>query len=123
MVKPGVSTQELSEAAEAVIRRRGRHPASKGYGGFPGAICASVNEVLVHGILRAKASFRMAISSAWTSQWNPNGYQGDACRTYPVGICPESQAQTHQSDRTMLLERGHDVKEGAHLGDVSHAIQ
>ena len=50
MVKPGVSTLTLSEAAEAVILSEGAKPSSKGYGGFPAAICASVNEVLVHGI-------------------------------------------------------------------------
>ncbi|HBB05987.1 MAG TPA: type I methionyl aminopeptidase, partial [Firmicutes bacterium] len=50
LVKPGVSTLYLSEMAEKVITEGGGVAASKGYGGFPGAICTSVNEVLVHGI-------------------------------------------------------------------------
>ena len=49
-VRPGVSTLELDELAEALIRAEGGIPAFKGYGGFPGSICASVNEQIVHGI-------------------------------------------------------------------------
>ena len=49
-VRPGVSTLELDELAEALIRAEGGVPAFKGYGGFPGSICASVNEQIVHGI-------------------------------------------------------------------------
>lgn len=48
--KPGVSTLELDELAEETIRAEGGIPAFKGYGGFPGSICASVNDQIVHGI-------------------------------------------------------------------------
>ena len=50
MVQPGVSTFELDQLAEQIIRMHGGTPAFKGYGGFPGTICASVNEAVVHGI-------------------------------------------------------------------------
>ena len=49
-IKPGISTLELDEIAEKTIRSYGATPSFKGYGGFPGTICASVNEVVVHGI-------------------------------------------------------------------------
>lgn len=48
-VRPGVTTRELDELAEKVIRDAGATPSFKGYGGFPAAICVSVNDVLVHG--------------------------------------------------------------------------
>jgi len=50
LVRPGVTTKELDAAAEAVIRKQGGIPSFKGYHGFPAAICASVNEEIVHGI-------------------------------------------------------------------------
>lgn len=49
-VKPGVTTLELDRIAEETIRQGGGIPAFKGYGGFPGSICASINEQIVHGI-------------------------------------------------------------------------
>ena len=49
-VKPGISTWELDQICESVIRANGATPSFKGYGGFPSAICASVNEVVVHGM-------------------------------------------------------------------------
>lgn len=50
MVRPGVSTFELDQLAEQIIRMHGGTPAFKGYGGFPGTICASINDAVVHGI-------------------------------------------------------------------------
>ena len=50
MVRPGVSTQEIDSSVESFIRLHGAIPTFKGYGGFPGSICASVNEQIVHGI-------------------------------------------------------------------------
>ena len=50
MVKPGIATIELDRAAEALILKHGARPAFKGYEGFPYSLCASVNEVIVHGL-------------------------------------------------------------------------
>ena len=58
LVKPGVSTLELDEFAETYIREHSGIPAFKGYGGFPGTICASVNEQIVHGIPSKKVVLR-----------------------------------------------------------------
>ncbi len=55
---PGVSTGELDELAEAMIRAEGGEPAFKGYRGFPATLCTSVNDVIVHGIPSAKTRFR-----------------------------------------------------------------
>lgn len=49
-VEPGISTWELDRLAEKTIRANGGKPAFKGYGGFPGSICASINDEIVHGI-------------------------------------------------------------------------
>ena len=60
MIRPGVSTFELDQLAEQIIRMHGGTPAFKGYGGFPGSICASVNDAVVHGIPSRKLVLRTA---------------------------------------------------------------
>ena len=58
LVRPGVTTQELDEAAEGYIRSRGAIPSCLGYCGYPASICASVNEEVVHGIPGPRISAR-----------------------------------------------------------------
>lgn len=61
-ITPGITTKELDQIAEKTIQKYGATPSFKGYNGFPGSICASVNEELVHGI-PGSASSKRAISS------------------------------------------------------------
>jgi methionyl aminopeptidase len=123
MVKPGVSTLALSEAAEAVIRGEGATPSSKGYGGFPAAICASVNEVLVHGIPSERKILQDGDIVSLDVTAELNGYQGDACRTYAVGICPEAKLKLIKVTEQCFWNAMTLVKEGVHLGDIEHMIQ
>lgn len=122
MVKPGVSTLYLSEMAEKVITEGGGIAASKGYGGFPGAICTSVNEVLVHGIPSPKRILRDGDIISLDVVAKLNGYCGDACRTYPVGICKESVLRLIKVTEECFYNAIALVKEGVHLGDVCHEI-
>ena len=123
LVKPGVSTLYLSEMAEKVINEGGGIAASKGYGGFPGAVCTSVNECLVHGIPSEKRILQDGDILSLDVVALLNGYHGDACRTYPVGICPESKLRLIKVTEECFWNAVKKVKEGAHLGDVEHAIQ
>jgi methionyl aminopeptidase len=123
LVQPGVSTQYLSDVCEKVIRDGGGIPASKGYGGFPGAICTSVNEVLVHGIPSPKRILTDGDIVSLDIVVQLNGYMADACRTYPVGICPESKLRLIKVTEQCFWNGVSKVKEGVHLGDVSHAIE
>jgi methionyl aminopeptidase len=123
LVKPGVSTLALSEAAEAVIRGEGATPSSKGYGGFPAAICASVNEVLVHGIPSERKILQDGDIVSLDVTAELNGYQGDACRTYAVGICPEAKLKLIKVTEQCFWNAMTLVKEGVHLGDIEHMIQ
>jgi methionyl aminopeptidase len=123
LVQPGVSTQYLSDVCEKVIRDGGGIPASKGYGGFPGAICTSVNEVLVHGIPSPKRILTDGDIVSLDIVVQFNGYMADACRTYPVGICPESKLRLIKVTEQCFWNGVSKVKEGVHLGDVSHAIE
>ena len=123
LVKPGVSTQFLADKAEEVIRSEGGIPASKGYGGFPGAICTSVNEVLVHGIPSNKKILSDGDIISLDVVVKLNGYHGDACRTYPVGIVGEDKLKLIKVTEECFWEGVSKVKAGVRLGDVEHAIQ
>lgn len=123
LVKPGVSTLYLSEMAEKVINEGGGVAASKGYGGFPGAICTSVNEVLVHGIPSEKRILTDGDIVSLDVVVELNGYHGDACRTYPVGICKEEELRLIKATEECFWNAVSKVHEGAYLGDVEHAIQ
>lgn len=94
--KPGVSTLELDELAETLIRAEGGIPAFKGYGGFPGSICASVNDQIVHGIPSSKVILREGDILSIDTGATVDGWVGDNAWTYPIGKV--------SSDVAMLLE-------------------
>lgn len=123
LVKPGVSTLYLSNMAEKVITEAGGIAASKGYGGFPGAICTSVNEVLVHGIPSEKQILQDGDIVSLDVVATLNGYNGDACRTYAVGICPAEKLRLIKVTEECFWNGASKIREGVHLGDVCHAIQ
>lgn len=121
-IKPGVTTKQLDEIAETFIRSMGAVPSFKGYGGFPGSICASVNEELVHGI-PGKRTLQEGdiISLDIGAQFE--GYHGDSAWTYPVGtISTENQNLLRVTEESLFkgLEK---AIPGARLSDISHAIQ
>jgi len=93
-VKPGVTTLELDRIAEEYIRKSGGIPSFKGYKGFPGAIdypgsiCASVNNEVVHGIPGLKELKDGDIISIDVGVYI-SGFHGDAARTFPIGTVSE----------------------------------
>ena len=84
-VKPGVSTAELDRIAEMIIRMEGGIPAFKGYGGFPGSICASVNDQIVHGIPSNSVILQEGDILSIDTGAIVKGWVGDNAWTYPVG--------------------------------------
>ena len=121
--KPGVSTWELDLLAEEVIRSEGGVPAFKGYGGFPGSICASVNEQIVHGIPSAGVVLQDGDIISIDTGAIVDGWVGDNAWTYAVGrISPEKQRLLDVTEKCMWagLEA---ARPGNHLGDIGHAVQ
>lgn len=121
-VRPGVTTRELDNIAETYIRSQGAVPSFKGYNQFPGSICASVNEELVHGIPGPrKLNEGDIISVDIGAQYN--GYHGDSAWTYGVGeISGENQRLLDVTEQSLYagLEL---VKPDVRLYTISHAIQ
>jgi methionyl aminopeptidase len=121
-VKPGVTTKELDEIAETFIRSKGATPSFKGYGGFPGSICASVNEELVHGIpgkrtLQEGDIISIDIGACF------QGYHGDSAWTYAVGKISEEDQRLMKVTEESLYKGLEKAIPGERLSDISHAIQ
>jgi methionyl aminopeptidase len=122
MIRPGVTTGELDRAAERFILARGAVPTFKGYRGFPGSICASPNEMIVHGIPGAYALASGDVISIDVGV-TLDGWVADAARTFPVdGI--GAQAQNLLEATEQALHAGvAECRPGNRMGDVSSAIQ
>ncbi len=123
LCRPGVSTEYLSEKAEEIIRAHDCLPTFKGYYGFPGAVCISLNDTLVHGIpskhIILKEGDIVSIDVGATYK----GYVADACRTFGVGEIKDNARRLVEVTKQSFFEGVKLVKPGVHLGDVSHAIQ
>ena len=122
-IQPGMSTEELDHIAEMLIRMEGGIPAFKGYGGFPGSICASINEQIVHGIPSKNVILQEGDILSIDTGAIVKGWVGDNAWTFPVGkISPEKQRLLEVTEQCMWA--GIDAaRPGNHLGDIGHAIQ
>jgi methionyl aminopeptidase len=121
-VRPGVTTRELDELAEAFIRDHGGEPAFKGYRGFPASICPSVNEEVVHAIpggtvLREGDIIGLDVGV------RKDGYYGDAAVTLGVGEISAEAAKLLRVTREALELGIARAVAGNRVGDISHAIQ
>lgn len=123
LIEPGISTLELDHHAEAIIRLEGGIPAFLGYGGFPGSICASVNDMIVHGIPRADYILQEGDIVSIDTGAIIDGWVGDNAWTFPCGkISPELQHLLDVTEKSMWA--GIDqARPGNHLGDIGHAVQ
>ena len=122
MVAPGVTTRDLDEAAERLVRAGGAEPAFKGYRGYPCTLCASVNEQVVHGIPSARALVEGDIISLDMGV-KLNGFYGDSAVTVPVGRVSEEAATLLRVTRESLEKGIEQVRLGGRISDIGHAIQ
>ena len=121
-VKPGVTTLDLDRIAEEYIKGRGAIPAFKGYHGFTGNICSSVNEEVVHGIpglRKLKTGDNVSIDIGAVI----NGYNGDAAITVPVGEIDAEVQRLLDVTEESLYKGIENAIVGNRLSDISHAVQ
>lgn len=128
-IKPGVSLAELDKIAEDFIVSKGAQTLYKGYRGgdpkhppFPGVICASINEVICHGIPDEKILKEGDIVGIDIGL-RLDGYCGDACVTYPVGIISPEAKKLLQVTRECLHLGIEAAKPGGFLFDIGQAIE
>lgn len=122
-VQPGISTLELDEFAERLIRLEGGVPAFKGYGGFPGSLCTSVNDQIVHGIPSADVILQEGDILSIDTGAVVDGWVGDNAWTYPVGkISAQKQALLDTTEECMWAALAA-ARVGNHIGDIGVACQ
>ncbi len=121
-IRPGVKTKELDELADAFIRSHHAKPSFKGYRGFPGSICVSVNEELVHGIPGER---RLQEGDIVTLDIGVevDGYHADSAWTYPVGTISDDDQRLLEVTERALYEGLKYATPNNRLSDISHAIQ
>lgn len=121
-IKPGITTAELDDIAERFIRSCGATPSFKGYNGFTGSICTSVNEELVHGIPGKRVLKEGDIISIDIGA-NYKGYHGDSAWTYGVGEISEEDKALLEATEASLYAGIEKAVPGNRLSDISHAIE
>lgn len=121
--QPGVSTLDLDNVAETVIRDHCAVPTFLGYQGFPGSICASVNDVVVHGIPSAGVVLNEGDLVSIDCGATLNGWVGDSAWSFGVGgLAPEVDA-LNRATEWVLAEGLKAMVPGNKLTDVSHALE
>lgn len=122
-VRPGISTYELDRLAEKNILKYGATPSFKGYGGFSGSICASPNEVVVHGIPSRDIILKEGDIISIDIGAYYKGYHGDSAKTHAVGEISEEDARLIEVTRQSFYEGIKFARLGFRLSDISSAVQ
>ena len=122
-MRPGLTTMQMDKWAEEYCRDHGAEPAFKGYRGFPGSLCVSINEQVVHGIPSTKVKVRDGDIVSVDFGTRFKGYYGDSAVTIPVGEISEQEQSLIDVTRE-ALERGiNQVRVGNRISDISRAVQ
>lgn len=123
VIKPGINTAEIDKLAEEFIRSQGAIPSFKGYGGFPASICASVNNVVIHGIPSKNTVLKEGDIISVDCGAILNGYHGDAARTFPVGEISKEAQHLIDVTKESFFKGIEKALVGNRLTDISAAIQ
>lgn len=121
-IHPGITTGELDKIADDFIRSMDAIPSFKGYNGFRGSICTSVNEELVHGLPGDRVLDEGDIISIDIGAKH-QGYHGDSAWTYPVGTVDDKTLDLLKVTETSLFKGLDEANPGERLSNISHAIQ
>ncbi|MBG1270971.1 type I methionyl aminopeptidase [Nostoc sp. WHI] len=123
LVKPGMTTANLDAYAEKRIREMGATPSFKGYHGFPGSICSSINNEAVHGIPSHKKVIRVGDLLKVDTGAYYQGFHGDSCISIAVGEVTREAAKLICVAEEALYKGIEQVKAGAYLLDLAGAIE
>lgn len=120
--KPGVSLLELDKLAENFIRKNGATPSFKGYHGFPGTLCTSVNDRVVHGI---PTDYRLKEGDLLTIDCGAklDGYHGDTCLSIGIGRISDQAKDLMQACQLAMYVGIENCRPGLRLGDMASSVQ
>ncbi len=119
----GVSTWELDRIVNDYVVSKGGHSPCKGYGGFPGHNCFSVNEELIHGIPSKKKILKEGDIISCDIVAELDGYMGDNTRTFRIGGVSEEKELLLRATETALYKGIAQAVKGNRVGDISNAVQ
>lgn len=122
MIEPGISTWDIDAMGEKLIRSYGCVPNFLNYNGYPASICVSVNDEVVHGIPSKERILMEGDIVSLDAGLIYKGYHSDAARTYPVGEVRQEAKQLIEVTRQSFFEGIKHARAGAHLHDISNAI-
>ena len=122
IIEPGISTLQIDQAGEKLIRSFGCEPSFLNYNGYPASICVSVNEEVVHGIPSAKRILKEGDIVSLDAGVIYKGYHSDAARTHAVGKISTEAAKLIEVTKQSFFEGIKFAKAGNHLHDISNAI-
>jgi methionyl aminopeptidase len=123
LVKPGMSTLDLDKYAEKRIRDHDAKPSFKGYHGFPGSICSSINNEVVHGIPSKKKIINDGDLLKVDTGAFYNGYHGDSCITICVGNTSDKAIELSRVAKEALMLGIKQIKPQNKLLDIAGAIE
>ena len=122
VIRPGITTKEISDFVDGFITGHGGIPSFKGYGGFPAAACVSKNDIVVHGIpdnTKLQEGDIVSIDVGAIVE----GYHGDAARTFAVGTITADAAKLIEVTKQSFFEGIKFAQPGNRIGDISSAVQ
>ena len=122
-LRPGMTTYDIDKLGEEIIRSYGCIPSFLNYQRYPASICVSVNNEVVHGIPSKKHFIKEGDIVSLDAGVIYKGYHSDAARTHGIGQISDEAAKLIRVTRECFDEACHVVKEGAHIGDISRAVQ
>ncbi len=122
-IRPGISTLELDKIAYDVITSHNAIPSFLNYNGFPNSICASINEVVIHGIPKNNMKLKDGDIISIDIGASYKGYHGDAARTHVVGRVSADKLKLIEVTKQALFEGLKYAKPGQRLSDISSAIE
>ena len=122
MIRPGISTWEIDQAARDLIAQQGGIPNFLNYEGYPAAVCTSVNEEVVHGIPSKSRILKEGDIISLDCGLILNGYHSDAARTYAVGQISETEQKLIEVTKASFFEGLKYARAGHHLHEISNAI-
>lgn len=121
-IKPGISTMEINQLGDKLIRAHGCIPNFLNYNGYPASICTSVNEEVVHGIPKKSTILKEGDIISLDAGLIYKGYHSDMARTFPVGNVSEEATLLMERTKQSFFEGVKMAKNGNHLHDISNAI-
>ena len=122
-IKPGISTLELDKIAHDYIISRGAKPSFLHYNGFPASICASIDDVVVHGIPKKSLILKEGQIIGIDVGAVKDGFHGDAARTFLVGEVSEEKKKLVEVTKQCFFEAIKGLKDGSRLGDIGARCQ